>query len=85
MRYTMIATLTCLITFAATASRADCICRFKGGTVTHGQTACVATPHGKELARCEKVLNMASWHFLGQPCPLAAGEDLKMSLPASHS
>ena len=85
MRYAMIATFTCLITFAATTARADCICRFKGGTATHGHTACVATPHGKELARCEKVLNMASWHFLGQPCPIAKMGDLKMSLPVSHT
>ena len=42
----------------------------------HGQTACIPTPQGAKLARCEMVLNVASWKFLDGPCPLASIEDL---------
>lgn len=63
---------------------ADCICIFKGGSVMHGQTACLVTAKGRELARCEKSLNMSTWKFLGEPCPLASGGDHKqpqLSMP----
>jgi hypothetical protein len=63
---------------------ADCICIYKGGTVTHGQTACVATAKGRELARCEKSLNISTWKFLGEPCPVAQSDEpqqIEASLP----
>lgn len=50
----------------------DCTCRYKGAEVTEGQTACIKTPKGMQMARCERVLNNTSWKFLEVPCPLAS-------------
>lgn len=58
----------------------ECTCRYKGGETTDGQTVCMATARGKELALCEKVLNVTSWKFLGQPCPTAANDGQPASL-----
>ena len=63
----------------------DCTCRYKGGETTDGQTVCMATPKGRELAVCEKVLNVTSWKFLGQPCPAAANDGQPISLPSANS
>ena len=60
----------------------DCICRYNGGEVTHGHTACLVTAKGRELARCEKSLNMSTWRFLGQPCPTAANDGGPVRPPA---
>jgi hypothetical protein len=54
---------------------ADCICLYKGGEVMHGHTACLVTAKGRELARCEKSLNMSTWKFLGEPCPTAQSDE----------
>ncbi|GIL00897.1 MAG: hypothetical protein BroJett030_07960 [Alphaproteobacteria bacterium] len=56
---------------AAGGARADCTCRYEGGDVLEGQTACIRTSSGARLARCEKFLNNTSWTFLDQPCPTA--------------
>jgi hypothetical protein len=65
----------------------ECTCRYKGGETADGQTVCIATAKGKELAVCEKVLNVTSWKFLGQPCPTASNDGQRISLPsaADHS
>ena len=47
----------------------QCTCRFVGGDIAEGQTACIKTPKGMVLARCERVLNNTSWKMLGTPCP----------------
>ena len=69
--------------FAVSTSPAfsQCTCRYKGGETVDGQTVCMATPKGRELAVCEKVLNVTSWKFLGQPCPTAAKDGQPISLP----
>jgi hypothetical protein len=59
----------------------ECTCRYKGGETMDGQTVCMATAKGKELAVCEKVLNVTSWKFLGQPCPTASNDGRPVSLP----
>jgi len=51
---------------------AKCKCRFKGGYIEEGKTACLKTPNGSSLARCEKVLNNTSWKTLNLPCPVAS-------------
>lgn len=48
---------------------ATCTCIYTGGTVKEGETACIWTPKGNALARCEKVLNNTSWKLLGKACP----------------
>jgi hypothetical protein len=70
-----------LLLLSASPVSADCICRFNGGEVTHGHTACLVTAKGRELARCEKSLNMSTWKFLGQPCPTATIDGQPISLP----
>ena len=49
----------------------NCTCRYKGGEVNEGQTACLKTSSGSTLARCERVLNNTSWKMLEQACPIA--------------
>ena len=56
---------------AANAGDGGCTCRYSGGDVFEGQTACIRTAKGPTLARCEKFLNNTSWKFLDQPCPTA--------------
>jgi hypothetical protein len=70
-----------LLALSASPAFSDCICRYNGGEVMHGQTACLVTAKGKELARCEKSLNMSTWKFLGEPCPTAANDGPPVSLP----
>jgi hypothetical protein len=57
----------------ATPAAADCRCRAVGVVVNEGQTACIATPDGRKLARCEKSQNVSSWRFLEDTCPSAGG------------
>jgi hypothetical protein len=63
------------LVFTSTIAAADCICLYKGGEVSEGQTACLATSTGRELARCEKSLNVTNWKLLGQPCPTAQSDE----------
>jgi len=55
----------------ATPAAADCRCRAVGVIVNEGQTACITTPDGRKLARCEKSQNVSSWRFLEDACPSA--------------
>lgn len=47
----------------------ECTCRHSGGEVAEGQTACIKSPTGMKMARCERVLNNTSWKMLDTPCP----------------
>jgi hypothetical protein len=60
---------------------ADCICLYKGGEVIEGQTACLSTAKGQELARCEKSLNVTNWKMLGEPCPTAQSDEPQQVQP----
>jgi hypothetical protein len=51
------------------AAAADCTCRAKNVVASQGEVVCLATPQGERMARCDKVLNNASWTFLEGPCP----------------
>jgi hypothetical protein len=62
--------LSCLAMFSATALAHDCTCKFAGGDVKQGQTACIPTAQGKSLARCDMSLNNSSWTVLDEPCPV---------------
>jgi hypothetical protein len=50
------------------AGKDGCTCKYDGGDVKQGETACIKTAKGKSLARCEMVLNTTSWTVLDQPC-----------------
>ena len=68
---------------AAHSQSIPCTCRSTDGSdVELGKTACIRSPQGMTLARCEKVLNNTSWKFLNQPCPGAALPAPMTGLPA---
>lgn len=50
----------------------NCTCSHKGAKVPEGQSACIKTPKGMQMAQCSRVLNNTSWKFLGTPCPTAS-------------
>jgi hypothetical protein len=55
----------------ATGEPIPCRCRLKGGEVKLGETACMETPFGVQLARCDLFLNNTSWVPLGVACTLS--------------
>jgi hypothetical protein len=65
----MLVTIAGLVAFSATGLAGEnCQCVYKGGRVKEGQTACISTANGPELARCGKFLNNTSWIRLGKSC-----------------
>ena len=56
----------------------ECTCRHEGGDVAEGQTACIKSPNGMKMARCEKVLNNTSWKILDTPCPYSQVKPLEI-------
>ena len=43
-------------------------CRAPNRILYEGETACIMTPAGPQMARCGRVLNNTSWEFLQTPC-----------------
>lgn len=79
----VLAMVLCLVATAhATAGGKGCRCKYQGGDVELGQTACIATARGPSLARCEMVLNNTSWTILNQPCEVQQSSKVH-SLPDS--
>jgi hypothetical protein len=60
--------------FGVTAAQADCKCLNRGVEVVEGNTACIKTANGGQMALCEKNLNVTNWKFLGEECPVASTE-----------
>lgn len=50
----------------------DCTCRGNGQDIPEGQTVCLKTASGMQMARCERVLNNTSWKMLDNDCPTAS-------------
>lgn len=77
------------ISVGASTAGAECTCRAPGHIAHHGETICLKTPAGPRLARCEMVLNNASWTILPDACPeasLARPFELAMSpMPAASA
>jgi hypothetical protein len=70
----MLAALTLLgaIVSQTMTAAADCRCRGSDGTIfQQGELACIKTPKGLRLARCEMVLNNSSWTVVRDDCPSA--------------
>jgi hypothetical protein len=63
----LLATATLTATVAAD-DKSGCTCKYDGGDVKQGETACIKTSNGNALARCEMVQNNTSWKLLNQPC-----------------
>ncbi len=55
----------------------DCTCKYRDTDVREGETICMQTPNGSQMAQCSRVLNNTSWKFLGTTCPLSSLEDDK--------
>jgi hypothetical protein len=77
---TVLATVLCLLATASAAAgeKSRCTCKYDGGDVKQGDTACIKTSKGKSLARCEMVLNNTSWKLLDQPCDVE--QSLRLTL-----
>jgi len=59
------------VTSGATGEAIPCRCRFRGGEYRLGDTVCMATHLGVQLARCDLFLNNTSWVPLGVPCTMS--------------
>ena len=59
------------VTSGATGAAIPCRCRFKGTDFRLGDTVCMQTPHGIQIARCDLVLNNTSWMPMGVPCTMS--------------
>jgi hypothetical protein len=55
----------------ATGEAIPCRCRFRGDAYRLGDTVCMNTPLGVQMARCDMVLNNTSWIPLGVPCTMS--------------
>jgi hypothetical protein len=74
-----------LLTAQTVAAVADCMCRYKGGRVNQGETACIDTTSGPRIARCGMILNSPNWFILDQSCTVSRLEEpaLPRSLAAA--
>jgi hypothetical protein len=55
----------------ATGEAIPCRCRFRGNAYRLGDTVCMSTHLGVQLARCDLVLNNTSWIPTGVPCTMS--------------
>jgi hypothetical protein len=51
--------------------RIPCRCRFQGTAFPLGDTVCMNTHQGIQLARCDLILNNTSWIPTGVPCTMS--------------
>jgi len=57
----------------ATGQPIPCRCRFNGGEYKLGETVCMHTHLGVQLARCDLFLNNTTWVPIGVPCTISEG------------
>lgn len=55
----------------ATGQPIPCRCRFQGAAYRLGDTVCMTTHLGIQLARCDLFLNNTSWVPTGVPCTMS--------------
>jgi hypothetical protein len=55
----------------ATGEAIPCRCRFQGTAYRLGDTVCMTTHLGVQLARCDLFLNNTSWIPTGVPCTMS--------------
>jgi hypothetical protein len=55
----------------ATGEPIPCRCRHQGSAYRLGDTVCMSTHLGVQLARCDLVLNNTSWIPTGVPCTMS--------------
>jgi hypothetical protein len=56
----------------ATGEPIPCRCRHQGSAYRLGDTVCMSTHLGVQLARCDLVLNNTSWIPTGVPCTMSS-------------
>lgn len=81
MKISLLTTLALCTLATAVEAGENCTCRARNVEAQEGQTVCVRTPNGSQMARCEKVLNNTSWRFLGTPCPVSENQPDQGSTP----
>lgn len=59
------------VTSGATGQAIPCRCRFQGSAYGLGDTVCMNTHLGMQLARCDFMLNNTSWVPIGVPCAMS--------------
>ena len=55
----------------ATGEPIPCRCRFQGTAYRLGDTVCMSTHLGVQLARCDLFMNNTSWIPIGVPCTMS--------------
>ncbi|MET1415542.1 hypothetical protein ABVF61_24945 [Roseibium sp. HPY-6] len=58
----------------AYAQNISCTCRYKGEDYGIGESICLKSPDGMQMATCSMVLNNTSWKFSNAPCPYSSLE-----------
>lgn len=81
MKISLLTALALCTLATAVEAGENCTCRARNVEAQEGQTVCVRTPSGSQMARCEKVLNNTSWRFLGTPCPVSENQPDQGSTP----
>jgi hypothetical protein len=59
------------VTNGATGRPIPCRCRHQGGAFRLGETVCMNTHLGTQVARCDLFLNNTSWVPTGVPCTMS--------------
>jgi hypothetical protein len=67
----------------ATGEPIPCRCRHQGGAYRLGDTVCMSTHLGVQLARCDLVLNNTSWIPTGVPCTMSR-LPTRLAFPSPH-
>jgi hypothetical protein len=68
MRQMLIILAVALLAGTAISPAEALTCRARGVVAAEGETLCIPTHTGQRLARCGRVLNVASWIFLPGRC-----------------
>jgi hypothetical protein len=69
----------------ATGEPIPCRCRFGGNDYRLGETVCMRTHMGVQLARCDLFLNNTSWIPIGVPCAMSRRPQLPGGARQSHA
>jgi hypothetical protein len=72
------------VTSGATGDPIPCRCRFKGNAYRLGDTVCMTTHLGVQLARCDLFLNNTSWVPTGVPCTMSRLDVRPLPAPSPH-
>lgn len=67
----------------ATGQPIPCRCRYRGDAYPLGDTVCMNTPLGTQLARCDLFLNNTSWVPTGVPCTMSRLRTRRLAANAS--